>query len=139
TCSFLGVDEGTCIGDACVDCTADREGCFAIGWTPMTVPNGLALHAMWAAGVGDAYAVGDAGALLHYDGDSWRTVAAPTAVPLIAIWGSGPTDIFALANTNDMFHSTDGTTWSPSALPAATPNLAALWGADATHVFAVGI
>lgn len=49
------------------------------------------LWAAWAANAEHVFAVGDGGAVLHFDGQSWRSQVANTRLPLHAVcgWGTG--------------------------------------------------
>ena len=74
------------------------------------------------------------GALLHYK-SGWLTIDVPIVAD--AVWASGPdqawvvgTDYLAQANSTTVVGS-----WAP---PIKSTDLKAVWGADATHVWAAG-
>ena len=56
------------------------------------MPTDATIRALWGAADDDVWAVGDAGAIVHWDGTSWTIVEAP-AIPgladhaLVAVWG----------------------------------------------------
>lgn len=82
------------------------------------------------------YAVGDQGAIIHYDGVTWRGLVSGTAVRLLDVWGSGPNDIFAVGNGGTILHY-DGNSWYAQ-ISGATSNLNAVWGRNSQDVYAVG-
>lgn len=64
------------------------------------------LHAVWASGPGEAWAVGDDGTLAHWDGSSWTKVDSGVDVDLYDIWGSGPHDVWAVGASGTVLHYT---------------------------------
>jgi len=46
----------------------------------------------------NVWAVGAAGALLHFDGVSWASIPSPTSNDLRGVWGSGPCDVWAIGD-----------------------------------------
>lgn len=46
-----------------------------------------ALRAVWGSCADDIYAVGDGGAIVHYDGSSWSVMSSGTTSDLLAVWG----------------------------------------------------
>lgn len=104
-----------------------------------------ALNSVWGTAVGNAYAVGGNGVVVHYDGTSWTTAATLGASFLNSVWGSASNDIYAVgagvpAPRVVIYHSTNGTTWTPDSVTLATGdgNLNAVWGASSTSLYAVG-
>ncbi len=113
-------------------------------WQNVTTPTANRLRGVWAASSTDAWAVGDSGTIVHYNGSAWSTVASGTAQTLRAIWGSSSSDIWAVGGTN--FNSSDGdhivlhyngSAWSTVSDPAVNP-LSAIWGSSANNVIAIG-
>jgi hypothetical protein len=80
------------------------------------------MYGVWAGGPRDVYAVGDGGAVLHFDGGSWSRMTVPTDQQLVAVTGRGAGDVYALAQSaNDreapqLLHW-DGHAWTATALP----------------------
>jgi hypothetical protein len=116
------------------------------GWT--TFPAGTsALFAIWGSGPDDVWAVGDASAIVHFDGAAWSPLAAPAAAGarLSSIWGNGPDDVWAVGTASGAAATLhwDGQTWSAVACCGAGPSvvgltLAAVGGSGPDDVWAVG-
>jgi hypothetical protein len=116
------------------------------GWT--TFPAGpSALFAIWGSGSRDVWAVGDAGAIVHFDGAAWSPLVVPAAAGahLSAIWGSGPDDVWAVGTVNSaaVVLRWDGQTWSSVGCCGADISpvgltLAAVAGSGPVDVWAVG-
>jgi len=90
---------------------------------------------VWAAGPGDAYAVGSA--IHHFDGVSWSEVwsGGPSAY-LDAVWGSGPTDIWVSGSDGRLVHG-DGTVWAERT-SGTFAQLVSIHGTGPRDVFIVG-
>jgi hypothetical protein len=129
-------NDQVCISAVCTPCTDDIEGCGSAGWNPMTSAS-EPLNAVWVAGVGDAYAVGQKAMLLHYDGSTWSAPSLPTFsrdISLNSVWGTDSNNVFAVGDGGVVLHY-DGnwivdSSWSYP--------FAAVWGTAATNVVAVG-
>lgn len=61
------------------------------------------LFGVWAAGPEDVWAVGEAGLILHWDGQTWST-AHVEGTHLYAVHGSGPEDIWAVGDQGVVLH-----------------------------------
>ena len=59
-------------------------------FTPIATPNTGPLRAVAALSESNAWAIGDGGSILHFDGSAWQTVASPTNENLLGI-AFGPT------------------------------------------------
>jgi hypothetical protein len=73
------------------------------------------LHAVWAAGADDVWAVGPNGRMVHKGPLGWNIQPQFTDVDLHGIWGTGPADIWAVGDVGTILHF-DGVTWSPESL-----------------------
>lgn len=108
-------------------------------WThAFTAPAGL--NAIWGSDASHVVAVGDSGTVARYDGTTWTTEAVSPAAPLFAVWGtSDGADVFAVGKCGAVFRR-QGSTWAVSRTPSCgtLPDLAGVWGSDASHVYAVG-
>jgi hypothetical protein len=108
-------------------------------WTDETSDVGTRawLYAIWVSPTGEAYAAGDMGAILHYDGASWST-DHPFGYSNVyrGLWGSSPTDVFAVSNGGGVAHY-NGTRWSWMT-SRTTQDLEDIWGSSASDVWAVG-
>jgi hypothetical protein len=104
------------------------------------------LNGVWGSGSGDLFAVGDAGALAHWDGSAWTTTALDPGVAMRSVWGSGPGDVLAVGDnraddpTGVLAHW-DGVAWSHPSLAPTVPLPGALrgvWGSGANNIYVVG-
>lgn len=93
------------------------------------------LHGVWSRSSSDAFAVGDGGKILHYDGSNWNAETSGTTSSLTGVWGSG-SSVFAVGASGTILHN-DGTGWTAQS-SGTTGSLTAVWGASSTDVFAVG-
>lgn len=102
-----------------------------------------ALRAVWAASTSEAWAVGAAGTVRHYAGDSvsWEIVSdVPTTMDLNGVWGSSPSDVWAVGDGAVVIHF-DGTRWSRvnvAALGVRRPKLTTVWVPEPGHVWIGG-
>ena len=104
----------------------------------------VGLTGVWAASDTDVWAVGGAGTIRHYTGDSlyWDVVPdVPTREDLNAVWGTSPSDVWAVGDAGVVLHY-DGTRWSRvkvAGLGARRPDLTAVWSPAAGHVWIGGV
>jgi hypothetical protein len=100
------------------------------------------INAIWASTPDDAWAVGDSGFAMHWDGIAWSRVASNTINHLNGIWGSSANDVWAVAGgiggdgAFNLIHW-DGQAWSPASADTSS-NLAGVWGTGPSDVWAVG-
>jgi hypothetical protein len=86
------------------------SGCNQNGWCwAHPLPQENTLLAVWGAAAADVWAVGDRGAIVHWDGQRWSPVASPTREFLRCVWGTGPSDVWA-AGDYAVIHW-DGQVW----------------------------
>ena len=71
------------------------------------------LNAVWSDGAGDAWAVGDNGRIVRWDGTAWTAETSPTTMRLTAIWGEGPDELWAAGEEGALL-SWNGTEWIPT-------------------------
>src|SRR5438445_422536 len=57
------------------------------------------------------WAVGEGGAILHWDGTAWSSVSSGTTSDVFAVWGSASTDVWTVGYGGTILHW-DGTAWS---------------------------
>lgn len=67
------------------------------------------LFGVWGTGPTDAWAVGDKGTILHWNGATWLARQAPTAKALRAVGGTGPQDVWMVGDEGVAIHF-DGAT-----------------------------
>lgn len=110
-----------------------REGASA--WTMLTkTPQ---WEGAWASDPRNVFAVGDWGAIDHFDGTSWRSMSSGTESSLLDVWGSRATDVFAVG-TAGTIRRWDGRAWSGMTHGVGALTLRGVAGSGATNVFAVG-
>jgi hypothetical protein len=111
-------------------------------WAPMPRLDVQYLDDVSADAPSDAWAVGGFGAALRYDGAAWTAVATPTREPLYGVWAGSPQEAFAVgasADCLDFVLRWDGKGWSYAHGPVHGSCLAAVWGVDARHAWAIGL
>jgi|GEM_PF-1060901 len=83
-------------------------------WSPMTSGVPGKLHGVWGSSASDdVYAVGELGAIVHYDGDgsTWDVMTSDTTSRLNGVWGSSASDVFAVGAGATILHYSSA--WSP--------------------------
>jgi hypothetical protein len=101
------------------------------------LPQGNGLNAVWSTSPSDAWAVGNAGTILRWNGSAWSSVASGTTSDLLAVWGSSSTDVWAVGRSGTI-RRWNGTAWT--SVPSGTStDLRAVWGTSSTNVWAAGI
>jgi hypothetical protein len=88
------------------------------------------------SGVGedDAWAVGEAGSIWHWDGRRWTDVESPTKRDLTAVWVAGPDDAWAVGH--GVIINWNGHEWVMGVEPS--PFLNAISGINSRDIWAVG-
>lgn len=112
----------------------------AAGWRREHSGTEMGLSSVWGTGPADVYAVGYAGAVLHFDGRQWTAQDTGTPAAFLAVWGSGPKDVYAVGraltkNEGVVVHS-DGAVWNK--LPPLGKGLSAVWGTGPDDVLVAG-
>jgi hypothetical protein len=98
-------------------------------------PN-ISLHAMHGKQPDDLWAVGDAGAMLHWDGKEWSSRTPITSFGLRTVWANASDDVWAAGERGALLHF-DGTSWRAHEA-GSTVAFDALWGAAQDDVWAAG-
>jgi hypothetical protein len=80
-------------------------------WTPTPNSTLANLNAIWGSAPDDIWAVGDYGAIVHWDGQAWSAVPSGTTYILSGVWGSGRDDVWAVGSFGTVLHW-DGTAWT---------------------------
>lgn len=104
------------------------------GWATMSDGGTGDLFDVWAVG-SDAYAVGEAGTLLHYDG-AWSRVSTSAVEHLFAVWGTHREDVFVVGEDGLVLRY-DGASWTGTR-PLPGIDLHAIWGPSPTELYAAG-
>lgn len=71
---------------------------------------GITLNDVWASSPTDVWAVGESGAILHFDGTSWNITPSPTRHSLYGIAGQSRSSILAVGDAGTVI-AYDGTSW----------------------------
>lgn len=98
----------------------------------------LGLSALWGSAADDVWAVGDEGAIFHFDGRSWQRFESGTNVMLLDVWGSGPNDVWACGEFGTIAHW-DGTSWTAASSNEEGDVLLAVWGRGANAIWFGGV
>lgn len=85
----------------------------------MTIPDVPTLRAIEVLDDNAAFAVGDEGTVLRYDGTTWSKMDSGVVNNLYGVSAASPTDVFAVGSGGVMLHY-DGMTWSPVRTPLAS-------------------
>jgi len=133
---WVGPDDVTVVGELPITGSHDPNPVIVSQyngsqWTNYRWP---LLTGIWASSGTNAFAVGQSGTILHYDGTAWRAESSGTDRNLADVWGTAANDVFAVGGGVILHY--DGATWGTQLLPDAA--LAAVWGSSATDVYAVG-
>lgn len=105
-------------------------------WHRVAIPSTPPLRDIWAAS-DSAWAVGDTGTLLRWDGTQFQPMGSGVAETLFGVWGSSDRDVWAVGDLGVILHY-DGSTISRLANPLGTVRLSAIWGSGPQDVWAVG-
>jgi len=107
------------------------------GWSwCVPVPTADTLNSVWSSSATDAWAAGDFGTLLHFDGRAWTAWPSGTKDYLFSLSGVGASDVWAVGDKGTTLHW-NGATWLPVPSGTTTP-LYGVWGLAANDVWAVG-
>jgi YD repeat-containing protein len=98
----------------------------AQSWTQMNSGTAQDLNDVWMPSQTLAYAVGDAGTVVRYDGNVWTLVDVGVSEQLNGVWGTGPDDVWIVGNSGTVLHF-DGVNWTPVDIGAGTLPLNDVW------------
>ncbi len=71
--------------------------CSTGGWCWRNpLPQGNVLRGAWAACANDAWAVGDFGTIIKWNGSAWAVLSGLPASNLTGVWGSGAASVWAV-------------------------------------------
>ncbi|MBL8635822.1 MAG: hypothetical protein JNM40_21530 [Myxococcales bacterium] len=106
-----------------IDVSFSQRQCTTSNWCSFSSSNLTTNHlqGVWASSPMDAWAVGQAGTILHWDGVTWSVVSAsiPKSVSFFSVWGSGANDVWAMGPKDQAWHW-DGTSWKSVNLPSSS-------------------
>lgn len=105
-------------------------------WTAMTSNSTSYLNGVWGSSGSDVFAVGEGGAILHYNGSTWSAMTSATVYTLNGVWGSSGSDVFAVGEMGAIIHY-NGSAWSVMTSDN-TIGLTSVWGTSSSDVYAAG-
>jgi len=112
-------------------------------WTSVEVPplqraNVFAFFKVFGTSADNAYVVGQRGAVLHFDGETWSEELVGASDDLVSIWGTGPDNLVAVGGrANGIISIWNGSEWRTESL-APIPGLNGIWMQEPGVVHAVG-
>ena len=115
---------GVGFAGSCSDTTAPQSGYGS--WDVMESPTAENLRGVWGFDTGEAFAVGDNGTILYYDGSKWNPMETGATADLIGVWGFSPTQVVATGESGTVLFY-DGSRWSRME-SGTTDRIGAVWG-----------
>jgi hypothetical protein len=108
-----------------------------ISWTTdRTLPTSNYLRAVWAAAPNDVWAVGDSGAIIHFDGNDWTSSPSGVTQHLYAITGAGNT-LWAAGTGGVILRKVGSGSWTTE-VSGTSRTIHSLWATSAGDVWAGG-
>ena len=77
-------------------CGEEKKAEAAPPFTEVAVKFEQPLNAVWVASSTVAWAVGNGGLIVQFDGTQWKKVESPTTENLLAVWGTGADSVWAV-------------------------------------------
>jgi hypothetical protein len=109
---------------SCSDTTAPKSDSGA--WVEMESGTTENLRGVWGFDTGEAFAVGDNGTILFYDGSRWVPMESGTTSDLVGVWGGSLAQV-VVTGDNGTILLYDGSSWSPMESGTTEP-IGAVWG-----------
>lgn len=108
-------------------------------WTE-TVPPGLDDSFWRVAGSGpnDVWAVGEKGAIVHWNGRAWEQVPSGTTDALFGVWAASPELAWAVGHAGLVLRWTRAGGWQKDQ-PITNVSLLSVWGRGPAEVWAAGL
>ncbi|MBN1772503.1 MAG: hypothetical protein JXB32_14635, partial [Deltaproteobacteria bacterium] len=95
------------------------------------------LRDVWMVSATEAFAVGDNGTILHWDGTDWTSMTAPAdpwvGLRLNAVWASAPDNVLVAGESGTLLRH-DGSAWTLVPVEVME-DLTGVWGSPANNVF----
>jgi len=124
-------------GGVHVDASGDGGSNGTDPWTSFASGTTEDLFAIWGTSASDVWAVGDKGAVTHFDGTSWKVMDSTVQTKLTSVHGTSASDVWAVGEEGTAIHF-DGTAWSTKETGISYEDLNCVWAVDASDVWAVG-
>jgi hypothetical protein len=110
-------------------------------WHELAVNTTSTLWWVHGFSASDVYAVGENGAIAHYDGSSVTLESSPTTATLFGIWGSSSDDLWIVGGQPDisgtLWHKQNGS-WQEVTGLSNTGSYFKVWGSAADDVWVCG-
>lgn len=110
-------------------------------WTAQST--GGALYSVWGSDAGNLWAGGDAGGnnalVLKWTGSAWaaQTISAGSNSNIHAGWSPSSNNSWVAPGVSGTMYQWNGSSWATSNAQAVGSAYYAMWGSDATHLWAV--
>ncbi|MCP4350868.1 MAG: BACON domain-containing protein [Desulfobacterales bacterium] len=107
-------------------------------WEKMETPVSENLSGIWGTSENNVYAVGNAGTILHYNGNEWAEMSTDTLYYLRNVWGNSENNVFAVGEQGTILHY-DGNEqgiWTEMETRTSA-DLRSIWGSSGNNIFAV--
>lgn len=116
-----------------------KEVCTPEGWCWLNPrPDGSTLRALHAVSGSEAWAAGDTGLVLRWNGSSWVPYPIDTRGDMSGVYGRGPDEAFALALDGRVWRF-DGERFTEETTGLAPGELGGLQGCGPSRLFAYGL
>jgi hypothetical protein len=118
TCRFASIALSLCVSASTASCVTSKAtvGTDPPHWRVVPSPTATTLNGVWADRENDAWAVGDDGVGVHWDGTTWTATTIAPNVSFRAVWGTASSDVWAVGGdtaTSLAFAAHfDGSVWS---------------------------
>jgi len=118
-----------CVLPSCFESPTEIQLAAGGNWQKMPSGTTVTLHSVWGLETGEAFAVGDRGTVVHYDGSRWRAIATPTTSDLYGVWALDPENVVVTGDNGTALYY-DGASWTPLET-GTTARIGAMWGQPA--------
>lgn len=105
-------------------------------WSVQASPGSSALYSIHVLDYGNAWAVGEKGAIFRYDGSGWSAQTSGTTWSLRSVFALSDDNAWAVGDSGTILHY-DGIKWSAQA-SGTTYNLQSVHALDSDNVWVVG-
>lgn len=108
-----------------------------INWSEQNSGSSAFLNDVDAVAANNAWAVGDTGTILHYNGTTWTPQTSGTTTPLLSVKAFDANNVFAVGY-NGLILRYNGSSWSQMNTGTTTVIFSDIDGDSPTSMFAVG-
>lgn len=131
------------------DSPLDQDAAIPDGADAGFDPAAQSYFSVWGSASNDVWAVGNKGAMVHWNGSEWTHVPLGANRDLARVWGTAADDVWAVGGFGTVFHW-DGAAWSsrapgeavevvdPATEQPGAVNIVAIWGTGPQNVWLAG-